>query len=238
MTDKKISDLTVGGILADNDLVEFVDVSDTTQAPTGTSKKMTPVAIQDNMSSAGFIKAPQVLTRTNTDAYTPTADTHPATKGYTDDADDALQVNIDLKADDSDVLKKDGSVPLDGGYSPSADLDIATKEYVDNASSTPFTVLYAGPAGPDKTLSSAYTNFTFLEFVMLHSEGSDEYASKSFKIAVAEINFTRTYYALEDWDNGTSDGVNIGFTSTTQLNINGQNGWSQNVEIAVKIIGW
>lgn len=79
---------------------------------------------------------PSLNTHKLTNVVDPTSDQDAATKKYVDDG-------LDLKANDADVIKKDGSVAFTGDQSmggnqitslgaPSAASDAATKQYVDN----------------------------------------------------------------------------------------------------------
>lgn len=69
------------------------------------------------------------------DAYTKTeADAKFATVETVDTLSttvDTLTTTVDGKAEDSEVLKKDGSVTMDASYTPSADTDVVTKAYAD-----------------------------------------------------------------------------------------------------------
>jgi len=201
MTDKKISDLTVGGILADNDLVEFVDVSDTTQAPTGTSKKMTPVAIQDNISSAGFTKDTQVLTKTNTTVYTPSANYNPSTKKYTDDEDAILQTNIDAKADIAGETFTGAVEVPDEAYGVGWDgsTEVPTKnavyDKIETIGASGRTQLFAGSLSTSQIgMSESYENFDELMIVFYKSGQTKDQTYENVYRTVSDLMPTGTFF--------------------------------------------
>jgi len=78
-----------------------------------------------------------------TSSYIPSNTMDITTKSYVDNATSGIAANatnissnttlINTKANNSDVLKKDGSVSLTSDYIPNSNYDIATKLYVDNA---------------------------------------------------------------------------------------------------------
>jgi len=108
----KITELPVLNLLVDGDLIETVDISDTSSALTGTNKQLTYLRLKASLLNDDFIQEASVLTLTNIIAYTPTADYHPATKKYIDD-ETLLRTNTDT-------------------YVPTADYHPATKKYVDD----------------------------------------------------------------------------------------------------------
>ena len=84
MAETKISDLTAGTVIADDDLFEYVDSSDP-ETLTGKNKKSTFTLLQTYLVTSTFTKAATVLTKTNTTSFTPSADYHPMTlKFFTD----------------------------------------------------------------------------------------------------------------------------------------------------------
>lgn len=114
-----------------------------------TTAKTNIVAAVNEINSGLSSKAnsADVLTKTNTTAYTPTADYHPATKKYVDGiahgaiwgnltgtlADQTdLKNALDAKAATADVLTKTNMT----AFTPSANYHPATKKYVDDSLST------------------------------------------------------------------------------------------------------
>ena len=83
----------------------------------GDTWSMTVTSVQIGGSSEG-VTADQVLTKTNTTAYTPTQNYHPATKKYVDDN----------SVSTSEVLTKTNST----SYTPTSNYHPATKKYVDD----------------------------------------------------------------------------------------------------------
>lgn len=83
----------------------------------GDTWSMTVTSVQIGGSSGG-VTADQVLTKTNTTAYTPTQNYHPATKKYVDDN----------SVSSSEVLTKTNTTP----YTPTSDYHPATKRFVED----------------------------------------------------------------------------------------------------------
>lgn len=79
---------------------------------------VTSVQIGGSSSGEGSVTADQVLTKTNTTAYTPTSNYHPATKKYVDDN----------SVSASEVLTKTNT----NSYTPTSDYHPATKKYIDD----------------------------------------------------------------------------------------------------------
>ena len=76
----------------------------------------------------GLYKEDSSLNINNTDEYTPTADYHPATKKYVDDAIAGIEVSGGGDVDLSNVLTKDNTEE----FTPDSDYEPATKKYVDD----------------------------------------------------------------------------------------------------------
>lgn len=109
---RKISEMDALGVLADDDQIEIVDKSDTTDAVTGSNKYLTIPVLVTKLSLDGFTKTTEVLTLINTTSYTPTLDYHPMT----------------LKHFLDNCLSKTNTT----AFSPTADYHPATKKYVDD----------------------------------------------------------------------------------------------------------
>lgn len=187
----------------------------------GDTWSMTVTSVQIGGSSEG-VTADQVLTKTNTSAYTPTQNYHPATKKYVDDN----------SVSASEVLTKTNT----NSYTPTSDYHPATKKFVEDQISNidipaPSTVPYVETLDDiDKTFADqamkaglfvcgrfdaptdddagggtiVYREMHNVVFVMDFSNSDkynndemtqSQYTSSIFKFIYDSSNFSRTYQA-------------------------------------------
>ena len=109
---------------ANNDYEEYIYIDSKWEMLGTTKVDLSGYATESYVNTEVAKKAnvSDVLTKTNTTAFTPSANYHPATKTYVDTA-------VSKKANTSDVLTKTNTT----AFTPSANYHPATKSYVDTA---------------------------------------------------------------------------------------------------------
>lgn len=155
-----------------------------------------------------FVEKINVLTKTNTTSYTPSADYHPATKKYVDDK---VAEGSGSGADLSNYLAKDNTTE----FTPTADYNPSTKKYVDDKfSSVPLIDSYT------KTeVDTKLANYLAKDNLTEYTPTSDYHpATKKFVETVVSSIDMSGYYNKTEIDTKFSDYYNKNNVDTKLAN--------------------
>lgn len=138
-----------------------------------------PTKTSQLTNDSNYLTSARVLTKDNTDTYSPTANYHPSTKQYVDNSVKSVQDN---------VILKNNNTP----YNPANDYNPATKKYVDNIAYGKVIVV----SDISKFLYNVEFNGADAEQRIVDLFGSID----NFKNVVADIlaNHTRYYFHINN----------------------------------------